>query len=334
MLPAIVWIIVFIVALVALVKGADWLVLGAERIGLALGLSPFVVGVLIVGIGTSFPELISSLVAVWQGVPEMVTANAVGSNVANIFLIVGAAAVVGTRLVVDKDLIDLDLPLLAISTVLFVGVVFDGTVTFIEAILLLFVYAVYLAYIMFNQEKVSDMEKLPSRLTRRIIEFGLKNGKRKNLPRRPDLGIHDVWLLLVGVAGLAVGAKYLIDSVIALSEAFNVGAGVITIVAVAFGTSLPELFVSAKAALARKPDIALGNIFGSNAFNILVVVGLPGLFSSLVVDEQTLYIGIPAMVMATLLFVISGISRRIHLWEGTMYLVAYVMFVGKIFKLF
>jgi cation:H+ antiporter len=92
--------------------------------------------------------------------------------------------------------------------------------------------------------------------------------------------------------------------------------------------------VSVRAALMRKSDIALGNIFGSNAFNILVVVGLPGVVTPLVIDQTTLMIGVPAMVLATFLFVISGISRRIHSWEGAMYLVAYVLFVGKIFSLF
>jgi len=333
MLPAFVWIIIFIVALAALVKGADWLVLGAERIGLALGLSPFVVGVLIVGIGTSFPELISSFAAVLSGVNEMVAANAVGSNVANIFLIVGSTAVIGTRLVVEKDLIDLDLPLIAISTVLFLGVVFDGMISFGEALMLLIAYGVYISYIMFNQEEVSDMKRLPSRLTRRLLKLGsVRNGKQGR--HKPKIGMRDAGVLLVGIVGLALGAKYMVDSVIALSAIWGIGAGAITIIAVAFGTSLPELLVSVKAALQRKSDIALGNVFGSNAFNILVVVGLPGIFSSLVVDEQTLYIGVPAMVAATLLFVISGISRRIHLWEGAMYLVAYALFVGKIFKLF
>ena len=110
------WIIVFIISLAVLVKGADWLLGSAEKIGLAAGLSPVIVGVVIVGLGTSFPELISSLVAVFKGVTEIVAANAIGSNIANILLVVGISSVVGGRLAVTKNLIDLDLPLLAIST--------------------------------------------------------------------------------------------------------------------------------------------------------------------------------------------------------------------------
>lgn len=119
---ALFWIIIFIVSLAILVKGADLLLGSAEKIGLAVGLSPFVVGVVIVGLGTSFPEIISSFIAVLKNVTEIVPANAIGSNIANILLVVGLSAVVGGRLAVTKNLIDLDLPLLAISTVLFLGV--------------------------------------------------------------------------------------------------------------------------------------------------------------------------------------------------------------------
>src|SRR3972149_4194084 len=114
---AIFWILVFIASMAALVKGADWFLKSAEKIGLAAGLSPFIIGVTIVGIGTSFPELISSLAATFKDATEIVAANVVGSNIANILLIVGFAAVLGRRLVVTKNLIDLDLPLLAINPV-------------------------------------------------------------------------------------------------------------------------------------------------------------------------------------------------------------------------
>lgn len=323
MLLALVWIVVFVVSLVALVKGADWLLQSAERIGLTLGLSPFIVGVVIVGAGTSFPELISSIAAVLKDASEIVVANAVGSNIANILLVVGASAVVGRRLAVEKDLIDLDLPMLAISTVLFLGVVYDGRVSLLEALLLLVGYGIYLAYTITFKDQ-DDMDRLPSRASRR--ERGVR--------ARPKLSAKDFGLLAVGIVGLVLGAKYMIDSVVALSEILGIGAGAIAIVAVAIGTSLPELLVSIKAAYQKKSELALGNIFGSNAFNILVVVGLPSLLGKLTLDEKTLTIGVPTMLLATFLFVVSGISRKIHVWEGALYLLVYVLFVGKIFNLF
>lgn len=322
------WAVVFVLSLVVLVKGADWLIASAEKIGLALGISPFIVGVTIVGIGTSLPELISSLVAVWQGVGEVVVANAVGSNVANILLIVGLAAVIGRQMVVTKSLIDLDLPLLAITSALLLVMAWDGEVTLGEAVLMLISYGVYLLYTIIHKETET-------------IDDGVSAGpKPKNEGMTPPhplevkLSGKDFLMLAAGVIGLTLGAKYLIDALVNLSDLLGISAGVIAITAVALGTSLPELLVSAKAAFNKKPEVALGNIFGSNVFNSLVVIGLPGLFGRLSIDSQTMAIGVPVMIIATVLFVISGISRRIHIWEGTFFLLLYVLFIAKLFSWF
>ncbi|MDA2922892.1 hypothetical protein MYX07_06545 [Patescibacteria group bacterium AH-259-L07] len=147
------WITIFVVSVAVLVKGADWLLGSAEKIGLSIGLSPFIVGVVIVGLGTSFPEIISSFAAMLKDVTEIVPANAIGSNIANILLIVGLSAVIGGRLTVSKNLIDLDLPLLAVSTALFLGIAWDRQIVIGESILLLFLFVIYLIYtILYNLE--------------------------------------------------------------------------------------------------------------------------------------------------------------------------------------
>ncbi|PIQ68105.1 MAG: conjugal transfer protein TraR [Candidatus Taylorbacteria bacterium CG11_big_fil_rev_8_21_14_0_20_46_11] len=327
------WVIVFIVSLAVLVKGADWLILKAEKIGLAFGLSPFIVGITIVGVGTSFPELITSLSATFQGLTDVAVANAVGSNIANILLVVGISAVVGRRLVVTKSLIDLDLPLLAISTVLLLGVMWDAQVTRGEAILMLVTYGVYLLYSVTHKdtESVDSVsERLPSRQERRKHIVTAESTKST----RPKLTAWDFTLLAIGILFLISGSKYLIEALVKLSEILNIAPGVIAITAVAVGTSLPELLVSIRAAFQRKSEIALGNVFGSNVFNALVVIGLPGLFRTLSIDAQTFSIGMPTMALVTLLFVISGISRRIHMWEGLFFLSVYILFVAKIFDWF
>jgi cation:H+ antiporter len=327
------WVIVFIFSLVALVKGADWLISAAEKIGLAIGLSPFIVGVTIVGIGTSFPELISSLAAVLKDVTDVVAANAIGSNIANILLIVGISAVVAKKLAVTKSLIDLDLPLLAISTILLLGIVWDRQITFGESVLMLITYIVYLLYTILHQEgedREEISEILPSRRERRkhIIVH------QKEEFTRPKLVVKDFISLIIGILGLIFGAEYLIEALINISALLNIATGVIAITAVAVGTSLPELLVSAKAAFQKKSEIALGNIFGSNVFNALVVIGFPGLFKTLMVDSQTFTIGVPTVALATLIFVISGISRRIHVWEGAFYISFYILFIAKLFNWF
>jgi cation:H+ antiporter len=331
-----VWIIVFAVSLAVLVKGADWLITNAEKIGLAFGLSPFIIGVTIVGIGTSFPELVSSFAAAFGGVPDVVVSNAVGSNIANILLIVGAAAVVGKRLVVTKSLIDLDLPLLAVGTALLVGVVWDRQITTGESILLLVTYGIYLLYTTLHAETEPHeelIEHMPTRPERRELVTADKANVSEKI-KRPKLEAKDFIFLTAGIIGLVIGAKYLIEALIQLSAMLDIATGVIAISAVAFGTSLPELLVSIKAAMQKKSEVALGNIFGSNIFNALVVIGLPGLFFSLEVESQTFSIGVPVMAVSTLLFVISGISRRIHVWEGAFFLLLYVFFLAKLFNWF
>jgi cation:H+ antiporter len=174
------------------------------------------------------------------------------------------------------------------------------------------------------------METLPGRTDRRHGDAILT----ESASVRPPLGAKVFTMLIVGLAGLVFGANYLIESVVGLSGYLHISAGAISLFAVAIGTSLPELLVSVRAALAKKSELALGNIFGSNIFNMLIVTGIPGLFGSLPVDIQTLVYGLPMMIVATALFVISGISRRIHIYEGAMYLIVYVFFIGKVFGIF
>ncbi len=331
----ILWIIIFIVSLALLVKSSDWFVGSAEKIGLALKISPFIVGVTIVAIGTSFPELASSLAAVLKGAGEIVAADAVGSNIANIFLIVGISAVLARALIVKRSLIDLDAPLLAATTGLFAFIIWDRTIVLAEGILLLAAFVVYLLYTIFQRRELEEVqipeaEVLPSRVERRRQKLELEETGRPVV--RLDFKVF--FFLILGMAGLAVGANYTIESVVQISKILNISTGLIAITAIALGTSLPELVVSARAALKKKYEIALGNIFGSNVFNILLVVGIPALIRPLAVDDLTFKIGLPFMVMATLLFVISGISRRIHIWEGLMYLLFYALFIIKLCGLF
>ena len=331
----ILWIIIFIVSLALLVKSSDWFVGSAEKIGLALKISPFIVGVTIVAIGTSFPELASSLAAVLKGASEIVAADAVGSNIANIFLIVGISAVLARVLIVKRSLIDLDAPLLAATTGLFAFIIWDRTIVLAEGILLLAAFVVYLLYTIFQRRELEEVqipeaEVLPSRVERRRQKLELEETGRPVV--RLDFKVF--FFLILGMAGLAVGANYTIESVVQISKILNISTGLIAITAIALGTSLPELVVSARAALKKKYEIALGNIFGSNVFNILLVIGIPALIRPLAVDDLTFKIGLPFMVMATLLFVISGISRRIHIWEGSMYLLLYALFIIKLCGLF
>ncbi len=326
------WIVIFILSLAFLVKGADWFVEGAECLGISFGVSPFIIGVTIVAIGTSFPEAAVSLEAALKGITEVAASTAVGSAIANIFLIVGLSSIVARRLIIQRSLIDLDAPLLATTTFLFLFIMWDKKITFWEGIILLLAFSVYVLYTVFQRGEEKDTpessEVIPARVGRRRKKVERKREKKekKILSRKMSF-----ILIILGVLGLVIGAEMNIRSLIKLSTIFRISPSFIAITAVAIGTSLPDMVVSIIASAKRKYEIALGNVFGSNIFLVLAVVGLPALFTPLYVDNITFYVGLPFLVVATFLFIISGISRRIHIWEGLMYLLLYVLFIYKLF---
>ena len=331
------WILIFILSLGIMIKSADWFIENSEKIALAFKISPFIIGVTIVALGTSLPELASSLVAVFKNTTEIVPANVLGSNITNILLIVGLSAIAARTLIIKRSLIDLDAPLLGASTFLLVFVMWDGKIVFGEGVLLILGFLIYLSYTVFHRREEDEAfeaeEVLPSRAERRREGLRLNEVESENLVE-PKISFKNILFLIFGAAGLAFGANYTVESILKLSSFLGISTSLLAITIVALGTSLPELVVSVGAARKKKYEIALGNIFGSNFFNVLIVAGIPSLIKTLEVDELTLSIGLPFLVIATLLFIISGISRRIHIWEGAMYLLLYVLFIVKICQFF
>lgn len=317
------WIVVFVVSLLALVKSADWFTEGAEELGVFLGVPSFVVGVTVVAIGTSLPELVSSIFAVAEGSPEIVVGNAVGSNVTNIFLVLGLAAVLGGRLFVRREIVKIDLPMLASSAALLGLTALDGTISRVDGLLLLAGAVIYGVY----GVRISH----PSPATQAEIEASVTQDIKLERDRLRPL----VLLKLIGgVVILYFAAEYTIKSVIELSTLLNIGSDVIAISAVALGTSLPELVVSVVAARRGKLEIAIGNVLGSNVFNAFAVVGIPALIAPLPVTHTVLTIGLPFMGVVTVLYFFMAQDREITRWEGMPLLLFYVLFLGKLFKLF
>ena len=315
-----IWILVFIVSLYFLIKGADWFIQGAEKIGLFFGLSPFIIGVTIVALGTSFPELFTNIMAAINGTTEIISANVVGSNIANILLVIGVSSMVGGGLVMTKNIIDIDLLFLSVTAVMLLGVIWpwggDGFVgiTRVESLLLVFTYIAYFFYTILDDRDELKRKKSLSKFS------GIKKG--------------DYLILISGILLLTIGAKFLIDSIVEISEIIGISVGIISILAVAMGTSLPELVVSVRAAYYKKPEIALGNVFGSNIFNSFMVIGIPGLFTVIKLDSPTFSIGLPVMIISTVLFIISGMSKKIHKWKGLFFIFFYILFIGKILNIF
>ena len=307
--------IIFVVSLSVLIKASDFFTNAAEQVGLICGMSPFAVGVVIVSIGTSLPELISSIVAVASDSPEIVAGNDIGSNVANIFLILGTGAVIGRELSIKHDLIRVDLPLLLASAFFLALTCWDGVFTRPEAILFVAALLVFLLYLLKDGKGAPTTE-----------------GKTED--SKAPFSLKPFAIMLLSALFVFLGATYTIDSVIAISEILKVGKEVVAVSAVALGTSLPELMVTISAVKKKNSEMIVGNVLGSNIFNTFAVMGIPGLFAGLEVPENMVSTGITTMLIATVLFF--GVSQDKHVtrWEGLMFLLMYIYFIGKIFNLF
>ena len=305
------WLVVFAASLYALIKGADIFLIGAKQFGRAVGMSSFVVGVLIVGMCTSLPELASSIAGALAGQTTLVVANVVGSNITNILMIVGVLALFGGRIVIKQELIKTELPIFCIATALFVMTIIDGQVDRLESLLLLTTFGAYIWYLLVEAKNGDDS----------VTD---KNNREK-------FAWSSLLYIVFGIAALIIGAKFTVDMAVNIATALAVPIGLVSITAVAIGTSLPELFVSIKALRDNEVDLAIGNIFGSNVFNALVVTGIPGLLvGTLVVDKIVLELGISVMVVASIILFVSGLAKQIMRWEGLMMLIFFVFFMLKL----
>lgn len=306
------WVLILIVALIVLVRGADLFIAGAKHIGASMGMSAFAIGVLIVGLGTSLPELASSIAAVLDGATEIVVANVVGSNITNILLIVGILALVGGPVVIHTNLIKTELPIFFISTVHFIASIFDGVIDRVEALLLFGTFVAYLWYL-FSSENDEESRK-----------------NKEVQPEKEGAMIKAIVFVIMGVAAVLVGAHYTVQMAVNIATGMAIPIGLVSIAAIAIGTSLPELFVSLQAARNGETELAIGNIFGSNAFNILMVIGIPGLIAPLAVGEVVLALGMYILIAASLILFVSGMARQIQKWEGVMMLLFFAFFLVKL----
>jgi len=304
------WSGILLGALFVLVRGADLFVEGAKRIGAHLGMSSFAIGVLIVGLGTSLPELASSMAAVLAGSTEIVIANAVGSNITNILLIVGILAMLGGPVVINKNLLKTELPIFSIATIHFIASVYDGVIDRIEALLLFGTLSAYLWYLFSSSNDAKDEMSV------------------EKVRTRPSM--KDVVFVVLGIVAVLLGAHYTVEMAVNIATGLAIPLGLVSIGAIAIGTSLPELFVSLQAIKSKEVDLAIGNIFGSNAFNILLVVGIPGLIAPLVAGEVVMELGLVVMLAASLILFVNGLARQVQKWEGVMMILFFVFFLVKL----
>ncbi|GAA4877777.1 calcium/sodium antiporter [Serinicoccus chungangensis] len=303
--------------LVLLVVGGEFLVRGASNLATRLGLSPLVVGLTVVSVSTSAPEFAVTVGAVLDGQPELAVGNVVGSNIANILLILGIAALV-LPLAVREQLVKIDVPVMVGLSVALLLVALDGVISTLEGLLLL---AVMVAH--------TVLTVVVSRRTqRRELRKRRAPAKREGEPMAvlPALG-----LVLGGVALLVLGANLLVAGAVNIAEALGVSGLVVGLTVVAVGTSLPELAASVIAAVRGERDLAVGNVVGSCIANIGLVLGVPAIISSggLPVPFPAIAFDIPLMVAAAVALapvVFTGFT--VARWEGGLFVLLYAAYTA------
>ncbi|WMJ72174.1 calcium/sodium antiporter [Cytophagaceae bacterium ABcell3] len=308
-----VWLFTFIVSLYILIKAADYFNLSAEKIGLSFNLSPFVIGVLLVAAGTSLPELVTSIASILKGAPEMVAGNVMGSNVANVFFVLGLASVISGKFIhLNFDFSDIDIQYLTGSAVFLIITCYDQSFNRWEGIVGLIAFAAYLTYL--------NKAPLP------------ENKKPDHASSKAGLKYYIIFAL--SLVFLVIGGNYAIESVVNMAAIFKIQEELIAATAIAAGTSLPELFVSLDAFKKNKAELAIGNLAGSCIFNAFAVMGIASLFETLPIEGNIVTIGIPFTVFSSLLFFFTIRDKVINRFEGILYLVFYVLFLAKVLEIF
>jgi cation:H+ antiporter len=307
-----------IVGFVFLVWGADRFVHGAAATARNLGISPMIIGLTIVGIGTSAPEILVSAIAAWQGNPALGVGNALGSNITNIALVLGATALI-TPLLVKSETLRREYPLMFSIMLLALVLLIDGEMSRLDGWILMMGLGLMILW-MILQGLRRDHDPMEDEYEQEIPRISTPSAL--------------LWLAL-GMVFLLGSSRALLWGAVNIAHALGVSDLIIGLTVVAVGTSLPELAASVISALRKEPDIAIGNVIGSNMFNLLAVLGLPGVIMPHAVEPEVLSRDFPYMIgLSIALFAMAyGFKGDGHLnrWEGLLLLLAYFAYLGWLY---
>lgn len=297
-------IVLLVMGLVVVLKGADWLTDGAVNIASRFGVSQMVIGLTIVAMGTSMPELCVSMVSALKGTPDLAVGNVVGSNTLNTLLIVGCSALVAP-IMVKRSSVRRDIPFAVLASLLMLIFCLDGGIDRLDAALLFILFAVF----MFVTVKYSKDEGTEAKTTAAPL------GKA-------------TLLLVVGLVCLILGSNLFVDNASFIASTLGVSDAVIGLTIVAGGTSLPELATSMVSAKKGNSDIAIGNVIGSNVFNILMIIGVTGLVKPMHIKGITSLDLIVMLASMLLLWFFCRTTYKVKRWEGAVLAISYITYLA------
>lgn len=313
-------IVLLIVGLFLLVYGADRLVYGAAVMSRSLGVPPLIIGMTIVGIGTSLPELIMSITAALNGQSDMAVGNVLGSNITNILLILGITALIHP-LAVRSAVLRRELPLMLAVTVLCGFVLMDNKLDVMDGLLLL-AAAVGFILLMLKIARQAQQEGNDSLTMEQLAE----------LPQNSSNTVAILWLVLAFII-LPLSSKMIIDNATVIAHCFDLSELVVGLTIIAIGTSLPELATSIAGALKGEGDIAIGNIIGSNIFNTLIVLGIPALLSPSQIAPAAFQRDYWVMLAASILLSVLCLRHKQHIGHlaGSLLLCGFIAYIVMLF---
>ncbi len=307
--------VMLVAGFILLFFSGDWLVKSSVQIARYFKISTLVVGITVVAFGTSAPELLVSLKAVFDGVPDISVGNVVGSNIANIALVLGLVSMI-LPITIKKKSVLFDWGVMMFASLLFYVFALNYQLQFVEGGVLVFLLIVYLAYSIYRSRKAS--------------------GKEGEVTKEPSMKmINAAGLLCIAAVGLYFGSELLVKGAVIIAKGFDVSERVIGISIVAFGTSVPELATSVIAAVKKETDISIGNIIGSNIFNLFGILGVTSLLKNINVSHELIsvdiwwMIGISVMLLLALLPIKKG---KISRFKGFLFVLSYFIYMFLLFK--
>ena len=307
------------IGLAGLFFGGNWLVRGASNLALFFGISTLIIALTFVAIGTSMPEMLVSLQAALQGKSDLAVGNVIGSNIANIGLILGATGLIAP-IAVQAVMLRREIPIMILFTIFAYIVTLDGTISRVDGLLLLFSFVGFntMFYFLAKQEQdaaerlLADMDDPPP---------------KGELNRLQEIGF-----LVAGIVVLVMGAKFMVDGAVNIAQSIGVSDLVIAVTMVAFGTSLPELAASLTAAFRKENDLAIGNIVGSNIANLLLILGMTAFVQPIRVDTGEVQFEFIVMIAFSIMLLPLVRHKQLGRRESAFFLGAYLAFVLFTFR--
>lgn len=313
-------ILLILLGFVLLIKGADFLVEGASNIAKKFHIPEIIIGLTIVSIGTSMPELFVSLTSALEGHSDMAMGNVVGSNIANLLLILGLSTVI-RPIKFQKETRLIEMPMCLIITIIFMIFCNTGTgISKLEAIILLVLFTIFILYTIIMGKKGEEFDKEDA-----IIELRTE-GEKVSI-------FKSIIFIVLGIVGLKIGGDLTVDNAIIVARHFNISEKIISLTILAIGTSLPELVTSVTAAIKGNSDIAIGNIIGSNIFNMLLIIGVSAIINPIIYNV-TYNLEMVILILGILLlslFPIIPPKNQMNRQNGLIYLIMYVIYIVILF---